>query len=347
MIGDEVSDVAAAPAGTPADGVVDQSAAVADPAPPAADTMTAQLAALPNPELQKQALSGSRDAQIMLAARYYLGHEQVRDPALALHWTRRAAQGGDQQAQYLLGHFHMAGIGTEKNVAVARFWYQTAHDAKHPSAEDMLARLPHVDANLLRENVYAYMSDLSNGRPGTNHAIAFHAPTLATTPSAKTGPGNKNIHSYETGLGYELGIGGRERNPALAVRWFRKAAEQGYAPAQHKLGVAYMYGKGATLDHKNAAHWFQRAALQGYVLSQRNLAMLYMNSADITQRPRAYAWLSVAARSGEHEDNRMLEIIARQMSQEEIETGRQLAAGLIRAFRNDRDEIPLPVPLLP
>ena len=35
-----------------------------------------------------------------------------------------------------------------------------------------------------------------------------------------------------------------------AVNWFRKAAEQGYAQAQYKLGVMYDEGLGVTQDYR-------------------------------------------------------------------------------------------------
>ena len=47
-----------------------------------------------------------------------------------------------------------------------------------------------------------------------------------------------------------------------AVKWYRKAAEQGNAAAQWLLGYAYDYGKGVPEDSKEAAKWYLKAALQ-------------------------------------------------------------------------------------
>ena len=50
---------------------------------------------------------------------------------------------------------------------------------------------------------------------------------------------------------------------ADGVAWTRKAAEQGYAPAQNGLGLCYSKGKGVTQDFVEAYKWFDLAAAQG------------------------------------------------------------------------------------
>src|SRR5579872_6033572 len=48
-------------------------------------------------------------------------------------------------------------------------------------------------------------------------------------------------------------------NPAEAIPWYRKAADQGLPVAQHFLGVAYVNGEGVQADDTQAARWFARA----------------------------------------------------------------------------------------
>jgi TPR repeat protein len=50
---------------------------------------------------------------------------------------------------------------------------------------------------------------------------------------------------------------------AEAATWYRKAAEQGYAPAQCKLGTMYSQGHGVTQDYAEAMKWYRKAAEQG------------------------------------------------------------------------------------
>jgi TPR repeat protein len=53
---------------------------------------------------------------------------------------------------------------------------------------------------------------------------------------------------------------GVEQDPALAQRWFRKAADQDHPPAQFSLGLLYEQGRGVEADPKRAMFWFNKAA---------------------------------------------------------------------------------------
>ena len=52
---------------------------------------------------------------------------------------------------------------------------------------------------------------------------------------------------------------------AQAVRWYRRAAEQGNAQAQYNLGSLYEAGNGVKKDLGKAIEWFRKAAKQGYL----------------------------------------------------------------------------------
>jgi TPR repeat protein len=45
-----------------------------------------------------------------------------------------------------------------------------------------------------------------------------------------------------------------------AVRWYRKAAEQGYARGQAALGSMYSNGTGVKQDDEEATKWYKMAA---------------------------------------------------------------------------------------
>ena len=53
------------------------------------------------------------------------------------------------------------------------------------------------------------------------------------------------------------------QDKAEAVKWYRKAAEQGDARAQCNLGVCYDNGEGIAQDKTEAVKWLQRASEQG------------------------------------------------------------------------------------
>jgi len=58
---------------------------------------------------------------------------------------------------------------------------------------------------------------------------------------------------------------GTAPDPVAALRWFRLAAEQGYAKAQDKLGARYAEGaEGLPADPVQALAWTILAARQGH-----------------------------------------------------------------------------------
>jgi TPR repeat protein len=58
------------------------------------------------------------------------------------------------------------------------------------------------------------------------------------------------------------------------VRWYRKAADQNYAAAQHRLGNCYFNGQGVQRSVVQAIQWYRKAAEQNYGPSLKALAKL-------------------------------------------------------------------------
>ena len=75
------------------------------------------------------------------------------------------------------------------------------------------------------------------------------------------------------GLCFGLGHGVKQ-NYSEAFKWFRRAAEQGYASAQFYLGNLYTNGNGVKEDKKEAFKWFRLAAEQGYANAEEILVRL-------------------------------------------------------------------------
>ena len=51
-----------------------------------------------------------------------------------------------------------------------------------------------------------------------------------------------------------------------AAKWYRKAANQGYAPVQFNLGNMYYYGQGVRQDYKEAVKWWKKSCEGGFQL---------------------------------------------------------------------------------
>ena len=91
-----------------------------------------------------------------------------------------------------------------------------------------------------------------------------------------------------------------------AVRWYRRAAEQGYAPAQNNLGMCFYNGKGVPKDYGQAVMWCRKAAEQGHANAQYNLGFFYYNGKGVSiDYEQGVKWYRKAAEQG-HTDAQYL-----------------------------------------
>lgn len=85
------------------------------------------------------------------------------------------------------------------------------------------------------------------------------------------------------GLMYDYGHG-VDRDPARAIEWYTKAAQQGVPLVQHDLGVKYFQGQeGVEQDYEQAAYWWEQAANAGLADSQFNLGLMYYRGLGMEQ----------------------------------------------------------------
>ena len=98
-------------------------------------------------------------------------------------------------------------------------------------------------------------------------------------------------------LGYMYGEGeGVAKDDAEAVKWNRKAAEQGDYSSQDAVGNSYFDGKGVPQDYVEAAKWYRLSAEQGYTGSMSQLGMLYSEGKGVPQDfVQAYLWFGLTA----------------------------------------------------
>lgn len=103
---------------------------------------------------------------------------------------------------------------------------------------------------------------------------------------------------FVLGIDYAFGRG-VEKNLTEAVKWYRLAAEQGYAPAQFELADFYYDGKGVEKDLAEAVKWFRKAAEQGHEVAQYNLGILYKYGYGVEKElTKAVKWIRKAAEQG-------------------------------------------------
>ncbi len=123
------------------------------------------------------------------------------------------------------------------------------------------------------------------------------------------------------GIMYEKGWGVTQ-DSAKAVKWFRKAAEQGVALAQYTLGLAYEKGQGVDMDDGWAVRWYRKAAEQGYAQAQYTLGNRHSAIQDYVQ---ALMWFNLAAAKGEENARKRRDNVAKKMTPAQIAEAQRLA----------------------
>jgi uncharacterized protein len=127
------------------------------------------------------------------------------------------------------------------------------------------------------------------------------------------------------GLMYYEGEGVAE-DYSEALKWFQLAAAQGYAEAQFNLGGMYGLGEEVKQDDAEAVKWHRLAAAQGYAAAQTSLGLMLLNGHGIAQDyVHAHMWFSLAAASGDAVAVKNRDIIAREMTPQQIAQAKKLA----------------------
>ena len=144
---------------------------------------------------------------------YEHGRGIQRDDAEALRWYRRAAEQGHARGQTNLGFMYGNGRGVQRDDAEAVRWYRHAAEQGTRLRTDQ----PRLDVRR---------------RPGS--AAESRGSGALVPPRCRAGTRPRAEQPRRHGTRPVVGCGGIEQE---AVRWYRRAAEQGHARAQNNLGV--------------------------------------------------------------------------------------------------------------
>ena len=128
--------------------------------------------------------------------------------------------------------------------------------------------------------------------------VIFQAHLHAVTQIEKTFVQYSTL-ATRIGKFYHNGIG-TDKNHTEAVKWWRKAAEQGYTKAQYNLGIAYANGEGVPEDRSEAVKWVRKAAEQGDANAQCLLGFYYILGKGVAKdMSEAVKWYRKAAEQGD------------------------------------------------
>ena len=105
---------------------------------------------------------------------------------------------------------------------------------------------------------------------------------------------------HRLGVCYEKGEG-VPPNPEEAFKWYKKAAEMEFAKAQFPLGLCYEKGSGVKRDVSEAVKWYQKRANRGDAEAQYRLGFCYENYREVQSNDKAAIWYRRAAERGNAE----------------------------------------------
>jgi TPR repeat protein len=274
---------------------------------------------------RRAAEQGHADARFAVGVAYQSGSGVREDQVEAVKWYRLAAEQGQQKAQYNLGVIYQHGKAVAKDYAEAAKWYQRAAEQGQARAQSSLGTMyldgkgvPQDDAEAIR---WFYRA-AEQGDPEGQYQLGFMFMQGRAVPRSSGMP-----------TLWPADVPRRWPYPpeveAGAVRLYRLAAEQGFAPAQRALGASYWSGSvalGGSKDYTQAAKWYGRAAEQGDIMSQYFLGTMYAEGQGVPQDDLlAYFWLNLAAARGPTEAREARDKTAKRLTLEQRARAQEMA----------------------
>ncbi len=159
---------------------------------------------------------------------------------MAAKWDKKAADGGDVNAQMDLSMMYYYGKGVSQDAKAAIKYYEMA-----------AAQCPKCPAGF--EGIFG-IHYMRKGKPDD----VKRAITLFEDGAQR---GDARCQAA-MGYNYEKGLGVK-KNLEKAAFWNMKSAAQGFAIGEFNLGVLYEKGWGVPKDIEIAKKWYLKAAAQG------------------------------------------------------------------------------------
>lgn len=227
----------------------------------------------------------------------------------AYEQIREAADEGNAIALYMMAEYFWEGYGVQHiNNQKAIAYFKKSYEAGYAVAGyDVAASLPdgspeqdeirnHAKDNILElaneEDVFAQTNAAWGYREGYGTAVDHVEAVKWVRKAAEQGLADVQNVMYKNGRGVE-------QYYVKTAGWYLKAAEQGYAEAQCNLGYMYANGTGVEQSYVKAAEWFLKAAEQGDADAQYHLGVMYRDGTGVERSDeKAAEWYLKAAEQG-------------------------------------------------
>ncbi len=216
--------------------------------------------------LRQSAELGNAWAQLYYGGSLKKGIGTKQDMPAAVDWFRKSADKNCPVAFFELGVCYENGEGVEQNPDEATAWFKKALDAgigdEAQAALDRVEKLkvestPEAKAEKLLKQAQELFDRLDKDVECAE----------LLRQSAELGNAWAQV-SYGRFLCKGIGTA---LDPASAVEWFRKAADQNCPDAFYELGVCYENGEGVERDFDKAIEWYKKAQGAGFADAQSSV----------------------------------------------------------------------------
>lgn len=220
-------------------------------------------------------------------------------------------QNHDDKLQYRLGWMLLNGVGTDKDEARAKEYFDKAASVGNPFACYQLAKLILSDEKAPPQDVEKALGYLRKAVEAENPYAAYflgklyekgqHVPqNIAEAIRLYTlSAGQDNdFAAYRLGKLY-LGGEGVLKDVESAIHWLTFAADRKNQFAEYALGVLYFKGEDVPKDVPKCLEYLKRSAGQGNQFAQYRLGKIYLMGEDVPKDIQtALQFLTAAAEQG-------------------------------------------------
>lgn len=200
----------------------------------------------------------------------------------ALRYYQKASDGDIVEAQYKIGLIYEE-IYEQYNQAFD--WYAKAAQNNYAPAQYELAQ-------------YYYNINTCESPVGGDDYLMQYRTWMQRSADADFAPAQ-----YEVGQWYERGLWLDtyfSKDTSMALNWFLKAAQNGYAVAQYRIAECYDFNDlGIPEDKKKALYWYMQAAENGHIEALTDVGIFALNGiTEPADKEAAVEYFQAAAENG-------------------------------------------------
>lgn len=212
---------------------------------------------------RKAAERGYLDAQLSLGRIYDYGKGVVKDEAEAIKWYRKAAEQGNASAQDEIGNHYLNGKGVEKDEIEAVKWFRKAAEQDDAYGQVSLGQCYLCGRGVEKDEAEAVKLFREAAEQGDASAQTFLADCYLF---------GRGVAKDETeALTWFRRAAKQDDYGAETAKNYLKAVEDDDPEAQCDLAIAYRYGQGCAKNEVEAVKWFRKAAEQGFKDAQNEI----------------------------------------------------------------------------